>query len=203
MRCSRRLFFTHEPMLNNLLAWLEKTNIVEAICAFTHPFVRQNWDTSTTVPESEPVAPPQPETPQTPSPTPIAPPQPVYEPTEAPKATIAAFCAAIAAYEGGPGDANHRNCNPGNVRYNPSGYLPIYGTVRRSPAGFAIFRDWDTGMLYLRNMLKGQIHAHPNETILQFMQRYAPSSENDPLKYAQFIAKRLSTDTSFQMKNLV
>jgi hypothetical protein len=117
--------------------------------------------------------------------------------------TLVRFCNAIAAYEGGPGDANHRNCNPGNARYNPSGYMPMYGEVKKSAAGFAIFKDWNTGMLYLQNMIKGMVHAHPDRTILQFMEVYAPSSENDPTKYAQFIARQLAVDISFPMKNLV
>lgn len=138
---------------------------------------------------------------------PASPPEALIRSVEAsstPKPTIVAFCNAIALYEGGPGDANHRNNNPGNCRYNPSGYMPFYGVVGKSPNGFAIFKDWNTGMLYLVNMIKGMIHKRPNETILQFMTRYAPTSDgNNPLKYSQFIAKQLSTDTSFIMGHLV
>lgn len=151
-----------------------------------------------TVPESEPVAPRE-----TPVKSLQESPLPISIPSM-PKTTVAEFCLAISEYEGGPGDANHKNCNPGNARYNPSGYLPMYGVVKKSPNGFAVFKDWNTGMLYLNNMLRGMIHNHPNETILQFMSHYAPTSDgNDPLKYANFIAARLGTTSGFLMKNLV
>ena len=130
--------------------------------------------------------------------------KPASEPNLAPSVTVIAFCNSIALYEGGPGDANHRNNNPGNCKYNPSGYLPMYGVVRKSPAGFAIFRDWDTGMLYLRNMVRGMIHKRPEETIHQFISRYAPTSDNnDPLQYATFIANSLGVAITFKMGGLV
>jgi hypothetical protein len=119
------------------------------------------------------------------------------------KPTVKDFCNAIAEFEGAPGDANHINNNPGNCRFNYTGYMPMYGVVKCSPKGFAIFKDWDTGMLYLNNMVKGMIHNHPTETILQFMTRYAPSFENPTVAYANFITKKLGVDNSYMMKDLV
>ena len=142
-----------------------------------------------------------PSQPNMPTPTPETPLEPESGQI---KPTIQAFCNAIAIYEGGPGDANHRNNNPGNCRFSPVGYLPMYEPVKESPAGFAIFKDWDTGMLYLVNMIKARIHLHPNQTILQFMEVYSPYSDgNDPVKYADYLAKQLGVDNSFLMKNLV
>ena len=94
--------------------------------------------------------------------------------------------------------------NPGNCRYNPTGYMPMYGKVGKSKNGFAIFATYELGWKYLLNMLKGQIRKHPNETILQFMSRYAPVSDNNnPVAYSKYIAKRLSVDNSFLMRDLV
>lgn len=114
------------------------------------------------------------------------------------------FCGAIRDYEGGPGDANYLNNNPGNCRYNPDGYLPKYEPVTESPAGFAVFPNYVTGWNYLEAMITGRIHAHPNWTLLQFMENYAPSSDdNNPTLYAQFIARRLGVDINYQIKNIL
>ena len=80
----------------------------------------------------------------------------------------------------------------------------MYEPVKKDKDGFAVFKDMDTGMKYLQNMIKAKIHNHPNQTILEFMSIYAPYSDgNNPLLYSNFIAKRLSVDNSFLMKNLV
>ena len=101
------------------------------------------------------------------------------------------------------GSRSYQNCSPGNVKYSPVGYLPMYGKVGKDEDGFAIFRDKETGMLYLRNMIDVQIKKNPNQTLLQFMSRYAPKSENDTVSYASFIAKRLGIDMHTPMKTLL
>jgi hypothetical protein len=137
----------------------------------------------------------------------IAPVEPVV--TEStPKPTLIQMCAAIRDFEGGPGDASYRNNNPGNCRYNPSGYLPMYGNVRRSAAGFAIFPTYALGWLYLTNLAKYKIKKHPNWTILDFIGHptdgWAPAADNNPVtEYAAFIARRLGVDTNYMVKNLV
>lgn len=119
-------------------------------------------------------------------------------------ATLEQFCLAIRDFEGKPGDQNYRLNNPGNARWNPSGYMPMYGIVEKSPNGFAIFSTYALGWLYLMNMIRGQIHKRPNSTILEFMTRYAPPVENPTVAYATFIGKRLGVDpNTFLMKNLV
>lgn len=134
-------------------------------------------------------------------------------PTEAPKMPqeassapdrLTIMCEAIRDYEGGPGNRNYRNKNPGNARYSPVGYLPMYEPVGRDADGFAIFKDWATGMLYLRNLITYKVHAHPNQTLYQFMCVYAPTSDgNDPKKYATFIAHRLGLSTDTPMKEII
>lgn len=138
--------------------------------------------------------------PEAPHETPV---KPLAEVLPPPTPTVEQFCRAIEAFEGGPNDASGRNKNPGNVRFNPTGYLPIYGNVRKSVAGFAIFPTYELGWLYLVNMVKGMIHAHPNQTIYQFMASYAPPSDNNPtLAYASFIAKKLGVDILYRVKDL-
>lgn len=121
-----------------------------------------------------------------------------------PKATLTNFCLAIRDFEGVPGDRNYRNNNPGNVRYYEGGYLPQYLPVLKDKDGFAIFKDYDTGFTYLKNMLQARIHLHPEQTILQFMSVYAPASDNNPVKqYATFIANRLGVDIGYKVGDIV
>lgn len=115
------------------------------------------------------------------------------------------LCQAISVFEGGPKDLNHRLNNPGNCRYFSGGYAPIYGVVERDKSGFAKFKDWYTGFLYLMNMIKGKATKKPNQTLQQFMNSYAPSTDgNDPIKYATFLASRLNVDKDvFKMGDLL
>lgn len=137
--------------------------------------------------------------PQTP---PNAAPAPL--PAQPKKDMLQQFCLAIRDYEGSPGDRNYRNNNPGNCRYSSVGYLAMYGKVGEDSGGFAIFKDYATGFLYLENLVRSKIHLHPDQTILQFMEIYAPSSDNNnPTAYAQNIAHRLGVDINYQMKNLL
>lgn len=121
------------------------------------------------------------------------------------ESSLILFCTAIRDFEGGVGDPNYKNNNPGNCRWNPSGYLPMYGKVKKSPAGFAIFPTYEQGWKYLVNMVKGQIHKRPNLTIYEFMLRYAPPEDSNPTdNYAKFIGKRLGVDSyKFKVGNLV
>ncbi len=119
-------------------------------------------------------------------------------------ATLDNFCLAIRDYEGAPGDRNYRNNNPGNCRYSSVGYAPVYGLVEHDPQNFAIFKDMATGMLYLHNLIKYKVSKSPTDTLLQFMEKYAPVTDgNDPVKYAVFIAQRLNIHTSALMQFIV
>ena len=134
------------------------------------------------------------------------------------KATIANFCLGLREYEGWilpsgkdwsgkvypTGSQSYRNNNPGNVRFYSGGYLPKYLPVLKSKNNFAIFKDYATGWLYLTEMVKAKIRTRPNQTLLQFMEVYAPySDDNNPLEYATFLAKRLGVDISTKMSTLV
>jgi hypothetical protein len=102
-----------------------------------------------------------------------------------------AFCAAIKAHEGWfPGSRSFRNNNPGNCRYSSVGYLDIYKPVLKDAQGFAVFKDYATGWLYLQNLIREKIKAHPQWTLLQFFNNYAPAGDNnDPTAYANAVAK--------------
>lgn len=114
------------------------------------------------------------------------------------------FCLAIRDFEGVPGDANYINNNPGNCRYNEDGYLAKYEPVTKSPSGFAVFPSYAIGWMYLENLISQKIENHPNWTILQFFEDYAPASDNNsPTTYAGFVAKRLGVDSNYQIKNIL
>jgi len=79
-----------------------------------------------------------------------------------------------------------RNNNPGNLR-NP---------VLQSPGavivdGFARFRLLQDGLDNLAHLCHVYYHAHHIHTVLAFVERYAPSSENDVASYAAVLASHL------------
>ena len=118
--------------------------------------------------------------------------------------TLDRFCLSIRDYEGGPEDANYRNNNPGNCRYNPDGYLAKYGNVTESTSGFAVFPSYDLGWEYLEAMISGRIQKHPNWTYLQFFENYAPTSDNNvPFAYAVFVAKRVGVEVNTLIKTIL
>lgn len=119
------------------------------------------------------------------------------------------LCEAMRDFEGqkinarGVPDPNWANNNALNCKYYYGGYLPKYGKVLRSPAGFAIFSTYEIGFMYGYNMIKNKIAHHPNWTILDLIKDHAPSGDdNDPVHYAQVVSKRIGVDSSFLAKNL-
>lgn len=140
------------------------------------------------------------------------------KPSEVHKPTVEDFCEGLKQYEGWilpggkdwsgkvyPKGSNSYQCNnPGNVRFYTGGYLPKYLPVIKSTNNFAIFKDYETGWCYLNEMVKTKIRLHPEQTILDFMKIYAPvEDDNDPVKYTQFLTKRLGVDNGLLMKELV
>lgn len=137
----------------------------------------------------------------------VTPLQAPVEPPPAPKpktVSLTAFCEAIRDYEGQPGDRNYRNNNPGNCRYSSVGYASMYGHVGKDAQNFAIFKDYATGFLYLKNLVLWKVRKNPNQTLYEFMQVYAPTSDgNNPKLYAQYLARRMGVTIDFPMKNIV
>ncbi len=147
---------------------------------------------------------------QSPIPAPISqpePPQPQPEPIVEPvKDKLTQFALCIRDYEGSPpNDRNYRNNNAGNCKYSPVGYLPIYQPVKKDKDGFAIFKDYETGFLYLKNLIKEKASKNPNQTLFQFMANtYAPKEDdNNPVAYTNYIAHRLGVSVDTPMKLLV
>jgi hypothetical protein len=157
-----------------------------------------------TVPPTIPPA-PTPITPPAPPISPVVTPAPAPAPSVPPTATLTALCTAIRNFEGKPGDRNYRNNNPGNCRYSSEGYLPIYQPVLRDKDNFAVFKDYATGFLYLKNLVREKIHQNPDQTLLAFMEVYAPTSDgNDPVAYAANLGKNIGVDyKTFVMKDLI
>ncbi len=108
------------------------------------------------------------------------------------------FCTQIRNFEGIPGDLNYQNNNPGNVRCSPVGYRSMYGDVKCSN-GFAVFPTYELGWEYLLNLVHYRAQLHPNWTILDFFNQYAPTGDNNqPNNYAAFVARHcgVSVDTT-------
>lgn len=143
--------------------------------------------------------------PEVPKEVPKVAPLPPEPPKIADSPTVQQFCEAIKIQEGWfAGSRSQRNHNPGNCKYSSVGYAKIYGEVKRDRGNFAIFKDDETGMLYLRNLVIGKIKKAPEETIVGFFEVYAPSYDgNNPVQYARAVAGRLGVGINYQLKNLI
>jgi hypothetical protein len=124
------------------------------------------------------------------------PPQPTVPTTPPAPSRLEAFCEAIKVHEGWyPGSRSFRNNNPGNARFSSVGYLAKYEPVLRDPQGFAVFKDYAIGWLYLQNLVREYVRKHPDWTLLDFFKTYAPAEDhNDPNAYAAAVGKRLGVD---------
>ena len=120
-------------------------------------------------------------------------------PTEPPTASgslLERFCAAIIGHEG----AVPENNNPFNCKFYYGGYLPIYGEVKCSVGGFAMFSTYALGYLYGVNTVKEIIRNHPGLTFLGFFEIFAPASDgNNPPGYSKIVA----TACGMQVDSLV
>lgn len=91
-----------------------------------------------------------------------------------------------------------RNKNPGNIDFNPRN--DWQGQIGKEPGGrFAIFDTPENGIRALGKLLinyRGKdgmpsVGGKGIDTVLETINRWAPSTENNTLAYAQAIAKRL------------
>lgn len=138
-----------------------------------------------------------------PKPEPVTPqPLPPNKP-DTPKPTIEQLAEAIKQFEGWyPGSRSFRNANPGNCKYSTKGYAKIYGTVTKDDKGFAVFKTYALGWLYLNNLLKEKCKKNPNWTLQDLINEYAPASDNnEPQVYANYIATRLNIPITYQLHN--
>ncbi len=97
-----------------------------------------------------------------------------------------------------------RNNNPGNIDYNPrnqwQGQLGLELQVGRAAPRFARFDSPENGIRALAKLLlnyRGKdgmpgVGKPGIDTPLEFINRWAPSNENDTQAYASSVAKRLN-----------
>jgi len=79
-----------------------------------------------------------------------------------------------------------RNNNPGNLR---SGYAMPVGVPKED--GFAHFATMDDGLYSLAMLVHHYYSISGLKTVSAFIQRYAPSSENDVMMYEKAVAARI------------
>jgi hypothetical protein len=115
------------------------------------------------------------------------------------KSYIPQWIAAITQMEGALPSRN----NPGNLRYIGQQYAVNDG-------GFCKFDTYQHGYDALQNLLiracNGQARPtyYPEMTLVEFYERYAPSSDNNnPVNYANFVAKKLGVTSATKIGDLV
>ncbi|PYB92757.1 structural protein P5 [Pseudomonas sp. MB-090624] len=96
-----------------------------------------------------------------------------------------------------------RNNNPGNIDFNPRN--DWQGQIGKEPGGrFAIFDTPENGIRALGKLLinyRGKdgmpgVGGKGIDTVLETINRWAPSNENDTQAYAAAVAKRIGVRTT-------
>ena len=104
------------------------------------------------------------------------------------------------------GSLSFKNNNPGNIRY-----AGMYAAMalRNDGNNFCVFESYEKGFEALKILLKRAASGlssiyKPDDTLLQFYSKYAPSSDgNHPLTYATYIAKRIGVTVNTKIKELI
>ena len=105
-----------------------------------------------------------------------------------------------------PGSRSYKNNNPGNIRY--TGIFASMA-IGKDDKNFCVFSSYEKGLDALKTLLtraaKGLSSVYrPDDTLLQFYQKYAPASDNNhPETYARAIAKRIGVTIETKIKNLI
>lgn len=118
---------------------------------------------------------------------------------------IERFAEAIKTFEGWkPGSRSYNNNNPGNLK---GGVWP--GVIGKDDAGFLIFQSfadgWNALVYQITLAAKGKSSVYsPQNSILQFFEKYAPSSDNNnPASYARFVANYIGLPVDTLIGTLV
>ena len=90
-----------------------------------------------------------------------------------------------------------RNNNPGNLR-NGS-IAKANGSIGQA-GGFAVFPDYLSGRNALEVLLGSSLYR--NETVGSFLNKYAPSSENDTGAYRNFLERQTGLDGGLRLSSL-
>ena len=106
-----------------------------------------------------------------------------------------------------PPSRSFRNKSPGNIRYNEF-IKNVLRSTGQDEKGFAKWNTYEDGLNALIKFLTLAIQDklisyHPGMTIYEFYQKYAPSTDkNNPLQYAQFVAKKLNLTVNTKIKEI-
>lgn len=118
---------------------------------------------------------------------------------------ISNFCLAIQAHEGYyVGSRSYRDKNPGNLRY-----IGQRLATGKDAEGFCIFATYEDGFQTLEAMIKNAASGvseiyNPSDTILQFFEKYAPTSDNNnPSVYAEAVAAKVGVPVTTQLSELL
>ena len=120
---------------------------------------------------------------------------------------IPLFAKAIQEHEGYfKGSRSFRNNSPANFKLGGglTDYMKSLGGTSLDPQGFVIFPTYEIGFkalcTFLTDACKGGLRSYnPKMSLKSFFEKYAPSSDNnDPLRYAKQVAKKIgcSVDTT-------
>lgn len=115
---------------------------------------------------------------------------------------------AIQQFEGFyPGSRSYKNNNPGNIRYFSGLFASL--AIGKDDKGFCIFETYAKGFSALVTLLTRAATGlstvySPENTILDFYEIYAPSSDdNHPAGYANFVASKLGVPVTTKIKDLL
>lgn len=105
----------------------------------------------------------------------------------------------IAQFEGynKSGSRANRNNNPGNIEFGT--FAKEHGAYKGDPR-FAIFPSADSGWKALQTLISSK---YSNLTLYNMMAKYAPPSENDTKKYADFLAKKVNATVNTLVSSII
>lgn len=104
-------------------------------------------------------------------------------------------------------DADPSLNNPGNIRFVIGTWMAKLAVGEKN--GFCVFKDYATGYAVLKQFFtnaatgKSEIY-HPTDTLIQFYEKYAPSSDNNnPIAYASFVASFIGVPDTTIISTLI
>ena len=101
---------------------------------------------------------------------------------------MSALASAIQNHEGYfPGSRSYRNNNPGNLRYAGQA-----GTTGQDSSGFAVFATFSDGWNALIRQIGLDQSRNPDWTLTDFLNSYAPATENDVGAYVASVVDSLA-----------
>jgi len=97
---------------------------------------------------------------------------------------------AVTHFEGNPGDRNYKNNNPGNLKF-----MHQHRATGEDQDGFAIFPYFQAGFAALRRQIVIDTIRHPDWTLRDFVDSWAPPSDGNHNNehYANALATALKT----------